>query len=166
MFDFPFQDGVGFETNGVKVTFFLQHSVQRRIGEGGIATKEFRDVQVTIPIDYRQEYPPPELRAGVIAASQHRSLQVAILIEQEQRVIAHALEVPVIGRALLTAVGLTDGAVHVENQCFQRLSLMHRVDPATGKIHERREILFCAENVRLKPADLASRALRNNSIAG
>ena len=30
----------------VGLTFFLQHSVQCRIGKGGIATKELRDVQV------------------------------------------------------------------------------------------------------------------------
>ena len=83
MLDFPIQDRVGLEAYGVEITLFLQHSVQCRIGKGGIPTKELRDVEVTIPIDYRQEHPTPELRAGVIAASQHRSFQVAELIEQE-----------------------------------------------------------------------------------
>ena len=68
--------------------------------------------------------------------------------------IAHALEVPVVGRALLTAARLTDGTVHIENQCLQRPSLTHRVDPATRQIHERCEILLRAENVRLETADL------------
>jgi hypothetical protein len=66
--DFPLQDGVGLETKGVEITFFLQYSIQRWNGKGRIATKELLDVEVTIPIDYRQEYPSPELRAGVIAA--------------------------------------------------------------------------------------------------
>ena len=42
--------------------------------------------------------------------------------------IAHALEVPVVGRALLLSVGLADGAVQVEDQSLWWLSLMDLVD--------------------------------------
>jgi len=43
MLEFPLQDHVGLDANGVVITSFLQHSVQRRIGKGGIATKELGD---------------------------------------------------------------------------------------------------------------------------
>ncbi len=89
---------------------------------GGSVTKELRDVQMAIPLDHWEQHSPPEFCAGVIAAPEHRSFQVAILIEQEQRVIAHTLEVPVISRALLFSVGFTDRAIQVEDQFFQGLA--------------------------------------------
>jgi hypothetical protein len=63
--DFRLQHGVGFDPNGVKITFFLQQSVERPLGEGRVATKELGDAQVAIPLDHRQEHPPPKL--GVAA---------------------------------------------------------------------------------------------------
>jgi len=72
--------------------------------------------------------------------------------------VTEALEVPVVGRALLPTVGLADRAVHVENQLFQRLPLVKRVDPAAGELHQRREVALGAERLRLKAADLAARS--------
>ena len=69
--------------------------------------------------------------------------------------IAGALEVPVVGRALLPTVGLADRAVHIQDQLFQRLTLVDRVDPAAGEPQERREITLAAERLRLESADLA-----------
>ena len=108
MLDFPLQDRVGLEAYGVAISFFLQYSVQRWIGEGRIATKKLGDVQVAISLDHGQQHSPPELCTGVIAASQHRSFQVAELIEQEQRMVAVAFKVPIVRRALLLSVGFTD----------------------------------------------------------
>ena len=50
----------------------------------------------------------PVRNTGVIVASQHRSFQVAELIEQEQRMVAVAFKVPIVRRALLLSVGFTD----------------------------------------------------------
>jgi hypothetical protein len=47
--------------------------------------------------------------------------------------ITHAFEVPVVGGALLLAVGLADRAVHVENQFLQG-QLAHGVDPLAGGV--------------------------------
>ena len=52
MLDFPFQDGVGLEANHVTISFFLQPTVQGRVGKGRIATKELRNIQVAIPIQF------------------------------------------------------------------------------------------------------------------
>lgn len=62
MLDFPLQDRVGLNANGVVTTFFLQHSVQPRVGKGGIATKELGDAQVAIPIDPKLLSPWPIAR--------------------------------------------------------------------------------------------------------
>jgi hypothetical protein len=158
MLDFPLQDRIGLKANGVKITFFLQHSVQCRIGKGGIPTEELLDVEVTIPSDYRQEHAPPELRAGVIATPKHGSFQVAELIEQEQRMVAHAFEMPIVCRTLLVAISLAHRAIHIEDQFLQRLSLVDFVDPLAREVHQRRQVAPCAENLRLESTDAACRS--------
>jgi len=52
--DFPLQHGVGLKATHVAITFFLQHSIQRRIGKRRIAAKELGDIQVGIPLDHWQ----------------------------------------------------------------------------------------------------------------
>ncbi len=59
MFDFPLQNGIGLETHGIEITFFLQQTMQGRIGEGHITAKELRRVQMTIPLDHGQQHSPP-----------------------------------------------------------------------------------------------------------
>ena len=83
MLNFPLQDRVRLEANRVAIAFFLQQTVQGWIGKGRIAAKELWDIQVAIPLDHRQQHSPPELGTGVIAAPEHRSFQVAELVEQE-----------------------------------------------------------------------------------
>ena len=51
--DFPLQDRIGFEANHVAISFFLQQTVQCRIGKGRITTKEFGGIQVAIALDHR-----------------------------------------------------------------------------------------------------------------
>ena len=69
--------------------------------------------------------------------------------------IAVALEVPVVGRALLLSVGLADGAVQVEDQLFERLAPMDLVDPLAGEIHQRREVALGTERLGLEASDSA-----------
>lgn len=123
-------------------------------GKRGIAAKELRDFPVAIPRDHRQQHPSPEPGTGLIATPQQDTFQIAELIEEEHRMVTQALEVPV-GRALLPTVGLADRAVQIENQLFQRLALVDRVDPAAGELHQFREVALAAERLGLESADLA-----------
>ncbi len=66
---------------------------------------------------------------GALHGVQEASLQVTELVEAEYRVIAGAAEVPVVGRALLIAVGRAHRAVHVEDEDFRLLAIMNPVDP-------------------------------------
>jgi hypothetical protein len=50
-------------------------------------------------------HPPPAIRAGVVPASEHCIFQIAELVEQEQRVVAVALEMTAIGDPFLVAIG-------------------------------------------------------------
>ena len=59
---------------------------------------------------------PSHQRCARWAGTQSTAFEVAKLIEHEQRVIAGAGEVAVIGRALLRAVGRAHAAVDVEHE--------------------------------------------------
>ena len=54
--------------------------------------------------------------------------EVVRVVEQEQRVITGAAEMPVVGRALLVAVGRADAGVHIEDHILRRTA----VDPNPG----------------------------------
>ena len=72
----------------------------------------------------------------MMTATEHRPFQIAELVEQKQRMVAGAFEVPVVSRPLLVAIGLADRTVHVEDQLLERHPLTNLVDPPAGKIHE------------------------------
>ena len=61
-----------------------------------------------------------------------------VLVEQKQRMIAHALEVTVVRRALLFAMRLADRTVQIQDQLVERSTLVGGVDPGSGEIHQRR----------------------------
>ncbi len=64
--------------------------------------------------------------------------------------VAEALEVSVVSRALLLAIGLAHGTVHVEDQFTKRLVLMRLVNPLTRKVHQRRQVAALAEYLGLE----------------
>jgi hypothetical protein len=70
--------------------------------------------------------------ARLVAASEHRVFQIAELVKQKQRMVAEALEVPVVSGSLLLSVGLADRTVHVEDQFTKRLVLMSLGERAKG----------------------------------
>ena len=90
-----------------------------------------------------------------IARPQRAPLQIAELVEHEQRVIAHAGEVTVVGGAFLRAVGLADAAVHVEHDGGLRPAFMHQVDPGTGEIGQGGNVRLAGQPSRLEAAHLA-----------
>src|SRR4051794_14218350 len=61
--------------------------------------------------DDRLQHRTPALGGVNVAGTKRAAFQVAELVEHEQRVIAGAAEVTVIGAALLTPVGRTDAGV-------------------------------------------------------
>ena len=111
---------------------------------------------MAIALDHRQQHIPPVFRAGLVAAPQQGVFQIAELVEQKQRMVTEAFKVSIVGRALLSPVGLTDGTVQIQDEFFERSSPVDVVDPAAGEIHQRREIALRAERLRLEPAHLAA----------
>jgi hypothetical protein len=91
-----------------------------------------------------------------VARSQEAALQIAILIEHEQRMVTGAAEVAVIGRALLLAVGRALGAIHVEDNALGRPALVHPVDPGAGQVCQGLEIGITRQPLSLETPDLAA----------
>ena len=92
-----------------------------------------------------------------VAGAQRATLQVAELVEHEQRVIAGAAEVAVIGRALLLTECRADGAVHVEHDAPRRIVVVTPVDPHPRQVRKGREVLVVRQQLGLEPPHLAGR---------
>jgi hypothetical protein len=92
-----------------------------------------------------------------VAGSQAATLQVAELIEHEQRVIAGAAEVAVVGCAFLIAVGRAHGTVHVEHDLLRRVAVMNAVYPDARKVGQGHEVVASRQQLCLEPPHLAGR---------
>jgi hypothetical protein len=77
--------------------------------------------RVRVAGDHRLQDRAPVVRAVDVARPQEAALQVAELIEEEQRVVARTAEVAVVGGALLSAVGRALGAVQVQDDAVRGL---------------------------------------------
>ena len=99
-----------------------------------------RPAALTVAGDHRLQHRAPAFSAMNVAGPQDAALQVAELVEDEERMVAGAAEVPVPGRALLLAIGRALGTVHVEDDAVWRSPHMHAVDPGAGQVPERREV--------------------------
>ena len=151
---------VGREPDRVADVLRLQQLVDLWLGERRIGAEVEIDAPLAVAGDHRLQHQAPVLGAMDVARSQETALQVAVLIEHEQRVIARAAEVAVPGRALLLAMGRALGAVHVENDAFGRLPCMHPVDPGSGQVHERLQVGVGRQPLGLEAPDLAARSGR------
>jgi hypothetical protein len=90
-----------------------------------------------------------------VAGPQGAALRITELVEDEQRVIAGAAEVAVVGAALLLAVSRTDARIHIEHDHLHGPAGMHGVDPAPGEISERGQVRVEGQHLGLEAAHLA-----------
>ena len=134
----------------------LQQLVDLGLGERRIGAEVQIDAPLAVAGDHRLQHQAPVLGTVDVAGPQETALQIAELVEHEQRVVAGAAEVAVPGRALLLAVGRALGAVHVEDDAFGRLALVHPVDPGAGQIHQRRQVGVGRQPLGLEAPDLAA----------
>jgi hypothetical protein len=92
-----------------------------------------------------------------IAGAQGTAFQVTELVEDEQRVIAGAAEVAVVGAALLIAVGRAHAGVHVQHDHLDWAAGMHGIDPAPGQVGERVQVRVLGQQLGLEAAHLTCR---------
>lgn len=77
------------------------------------------------------------------------------LIEDEQRMIAVASEMPIPCGALLSTMGRADRAIHIQRNVMKPLTMiMHRVNPLPGHVCQCVPVRGGGEHLSLKPAHL------------
>ena len=64
-----------------------------------------------------------------VALAEQRPLQITVLIEAEQRVVAGAFEMAVVGGSFLVAVCRAYRRVQIENQLFRWFLPTHLINP-------------------------------------
>ena len=119
VFDLQLQVPVGRDADHVFRVSLFEGLVDLRLGEGGVGAKRYSLPFGLLPLDLGQQQFVPVLGAGHVARSQLRRQTVAVLVEQQQRVVADRLEVTVIGAAFLLTVDRTLGGVHVEHDAVR-----------------------------------------------
>jgi hypothetical protein len=83
------------------------------------------------------------------------SLEVSIMVEAEEGMVAGAPEVAVVCRPFLPPVGLAHRAVHVQHDPRELPSFHDAIDPFPGEMSEGGLVLLRGENFHLEPAHLA-----------
>ena len=90
-----------------------------------------------------------------ITGAQSAAFEMTELVENEQRVITHAAEMPVPGRALLRSVGWTDRAIHIQRDPLGRFAFVNTVDPLPRQISQRSAVTSRRQHLCLEPSHLA-----------
>ena len=109
------QDAVGRQPDRVLVAFGLQELVDLGVGKGGIGAEVAAEVALPVAGHDRFEHVLPAVRRMDVARAQRTAFEVAELVEHEQRMVAGAGEVAVVGGAFLIAMGRTDARIHIEH---------------------------------------------------
>jgi hypothetical protein len=158
----PFVElGVALEPDGIIPALGFQQIKECRNGKGGIGPEPPPGDRGAglgrVARQHRLQNIFPAICAVHIAGTQGASLQVAKLVEHEQRVQALRLEVTIPHCPLLIAMHRALGAVHVQRNDLWWALVVHRVDPATWQIDQRREVLGARQHLSLEPAHRAGR---------
>jgi hypothetical protein len=138
----------------------FEEFVDLGIGESCIAPEIQTLYDAPVARNYRLQHRVPAGGTMHITWPQRASLDIAELIEYEQRVIAGAAEMAIVSTPFLLPVGRDLARIHVKNDHPGRSPLMHLVDPLAEQIDERGKVLGPAEPLRLEAAHLAGRGGR------
>src|SRR5271166_4387148 len=132
------QYAVGGQPNGVFDPFAFEILVDLGIGETRVGAEiDARDLALIARHD-RLQHALPFIGAVNIARAQGAALQIAKLVEHEQRMIAGAFVMAVPDAQLLFAVRRADARIHVEHDASGPTAAINLVDPSAGKIGKRR----------------------------
>jgi hypothetical protein len=127
----PFlQETVGGQPDRISDPLAFEIFVNVGVGESRVASKINAREFALVADDDRLQHALPVVGAVDVAGTQRAPFQIAELVEQEQRMIAGALVMPVPAALFLFAVGWTDARIHVEQDASWRSAAVHAVDPA------------------------------------
>ena len=132
---------IGGQPDRVFVPLGFKERVDLRVCEGGIGAEVAADVALPVAGNAGCQNVPPAIGGMDVAGTEGTALQIAELVEDEQRVIASTAEMAVVGCALLPAVGRADAGIHIEHNDLRRPTAMNTVDPPAGQIGECGKVL-------------------------
>ena len=105
------EDGIGGQADGIAIALRFQELVDLGRGKRRIGPEVAPLHRGPVAGNHRLQHVAPALGGVDVAGPQGTSLQVTELVEHEQRVIAGAAEVAVVGRAFLLAMSGADAGV-------------------------------------------------------
>src|SRR4051794_6206278 len=160
MSDLVLQDTIGRQANRVACTLGFEELINLGIREGCVTPEiqMLRDAPVTR--DHRLQQRAPAVSTMDVARSQRAPFDIAELVEHEERVVAGAAKVAIIGTAFLFAIGRAFARIHVEYDGLRPSPPAHFVNPLTGQIGESDKVLGPAQPLCLKAPHLAGRGGR------
>jgi len=111
-----FQYLVASQSDGIAKFIGFQIIKQVRNGEGSIGTQIFAPhARPPVALDDGVKYGLPIIGAVNIAGAKRAPLKVAVLVEDKQRMITGAAEMPVPGRAFLRSVHRAYGTIDIQD---------------------------------------------------
>src|SRR3954452_12004620 len=133
MSDPALENRIGGQADHVPVVLRFQELVDLRRGKTRIGAEVAPLYRGPVAGDHRLQHRAPALSGVNVAGTKRTPLQVAELAEHEQRMIAGAAKVAVVGAALLLAMGGAHAGVHVEHDPPYGAAGVNPVDPAPGQ---------------------------------
>src|SRR5215469_233522 len=134
--DLVLKDAVGRQANRVTGALGFEELVHLGIGEGRVAWEIKPLHPVSVADDHWLQRCAPAIGAVHVAASQNAPLDIAKLVEYEQRGDAGEVEMAVVGAAFRVAISRAFARIHVEDDGLRRSLPMHLVDPLARQIDE------------------------------
>src|SRR6516225_2441683 len=133
------EDLIGWNTDGILDPLGFEILVDPRHGESRIRTEVDAQDLALVAHNYRLEHIAPALGAVHVAGTQRAALQIAELVEHEQRMIAGAGVMAVPGAVLLLAVRWAHARIHIEHDALRWTTTMDDIDPLAGQVGKSRE---------------------------
>ena len=103
--DLVLQDSVGRQPDRVADALGFEEFVDLGVGKGRVASKIETLHRAPVAGDHRLKHRAPGVRAVDVAEAQCAPFHIAELVEHEQRVVAGAAEMAVVGTAFLLSIG-------------------------------------------------------------
>jgi len=131
-----------------------------RLRKGGVATKCDAFGGLLVARYDWLEHRFLAVGAMHVARTKRASFQIATLIEDEERMVARAAEVPVPDAALLRSMRWADARIQIKLHAAASAAFRNLVDPMAGQIAKRCEILRACQPIGFEPAHLPRRRAR------
>src|SRR4051812_3901052 len=112
--DLILQDLVGRKPDRVAGTLGFKKLVDLGIGESGVASKIQMLHNAPVTRNHRLQQRAPAVSTVDVARSQHTPFDITELVEHEERVVAGATKVAIVGAAFLFAMGRAFARIHIE----------------------------------------------------